>query len=221
MSPLTGSTAAAFSSRGYCNVMLEHLDEVLDLARSLGTITFDTRHPELYRRIHPQQIETATPNTLSSRYGLGSFPFHTDGAHWRYPPQYLFLYCENPGPGDRPTVLIDTQTWKIDSEFRRSLISDVWKTGHHRPQLCTVGDEFEDALSIRYDSACMEPLGERARELHEKIEQTIVDSASSSVNWSPGKLLIINNHRMLHARGAARECDVTRVLVRILVGGVQ
>jgi hypothetical protein len=44
-------------------------------------------------RLVPTLRESATPNTYSGIYGLGQFPFHTDLAHWRYPPHYIMLRC--------------------------------------------------------------------------------------------------------------------------------
>lgn len=49
---------------------------------------------------------SSTPNTYSGIFGLDSFPFHTDLAHWRLPPRYVLLRCVR-GFADVPTLLLD------------------------------------------------------------------------------------------------------------------
>src|SRR5438876_672320 len=83
------------------------LSDVQRIASSLGPVTWDPRHPEPVRFIHPQERLDATPNSLSSRHGTGMFPFHTDAAHWRHPPDYLLLYCCNPGGANRVSLLLE------------------------------------------------------------------------------------------------------------------
>lgn len=99
--------------QGYVFVPDTKLTEATAIARSLGEITTDRRSPDPYRAISPQTLEVAKANTLSRRYGMESFPFHTDVAHWNQPADFVFLYCESPGSGNRPTELIDTRQWHI------------------------------------------------------------------------------------------------------------
>jgi L-asparagine oxygenase len=200
---------------------LRSLEQVLEIARSLGVITWDERHPVPYRRIRPQSVKSATPNTLSSRYGEGRFPFHTDAAHWRVPPTFVLLYCESPGAGGRPTELIDTSSWQLNPKTRIALTSGVWRAAHKSPHLCSVAEESEGMLHFRYDSACMTPLGSVSCRLKEEIERQIQTSSVTRLSWSPGTLLVMNNQRILHARGGASVNDEGRTLLRVLVGGKQ
>src|SRR5271166_474912 len=73
------------------------LVEVQELARSLGEIA-PGRGRQLVERIIPQTPETAMSGSLSSRYGLGMLPLHTDTAHWSRPCRYLVLACAEIGP---------------------------------------------------------------------------------------------------------------------------
>ncbi|WP_206435101.1 hypothetical protein [Sphingobium yanoikuyae] len=43
-------------------------------------------------RLQANPAEAARPNTLSSRYGLGAFPMHTDNALASPPPRYI-IFC--------------------------------------------------------------------------------------------------------------------------------
>ena len=85
-------------------------DALLDLACQLGSPQPDPRDHLLVKDIHPQPKERANPNTLSSRYGLGAFPFHTEAAYLSAPPRFLLLYCVHPGDGARPTLLLDASS---------------------------------------------------------------------------------------------------------------
>jgi hypothetical protein len=45
-------------------------------------------------------------NSYSSRFGFGSFPMHTDFAHWFIPPRYVVLRCVV-GAKDVKTQVLD------------------------------------------------------------------------------------------------------------------
>lgn len=211
----------ALRDQGYAFISRIRLEDALAAVQGLGPITVDQRSPEPIRRISPQPIESAKTNTLSSRYGCGRFPFHTDAAHWEHPPDFVCLYCECPGSGDRPTELIDTSAWQMKFQLRVSLLSDIWKTGLQRPWLCTVGSEKDGDMRIRYDVGCMKPCGTAATKTQIEIERLIVASSRIAITWCSNSLLVINNFRMLHARGSSSRPDTDRVLCRTLIGGQQ
>ena len=195
--------------------------QLADIASGLGIITKDRRAPEAFRSISPERIESARPNTLSSRYGLGAFPFHTDAAHWTTPPDYVMLFCKNPGRGGRCTQLVDTHNLTKDGAIRQALKSAVWTTGHLSPHFCVAAHEAIDGLQMRYDPACMTPAGPESHKLQQLLDLRIAESTRSTIPWVKGSLLVIDNKRMLHARGKASTADPDRVLVRVLIGGVQ
>jgi len=58
-----------------------------------------------------------------------------------------------------------------------------------------------------------------ARELEALVEQRINYSEKAEISWEPECLLVIDNRRMVHARGASKRPDTNRVLKRILIGG--
>ena len=208
-------------TKGYIFLTDIELSRAHEVTKLFGRITADRRNPDPLRRISPQPLANSNPNTLSSRYGLDSFPFHTEVAHWETPADYLFLFCEDPGGGSRPTELIDTRKWPIDSRLRYSLLSNLWKTGHRSPKFCTVGCEANGDMKFRYDTGCMRPAGRDSAALHDRLQTLISCAQKSRVSWARNALLIIDNKRMLHARGVATRPDQDRVLVRILIGGQQ
>lgn len=205
---------------GFC--YLEAIDGpfVWDLATALGDPTADRRDPQLIRSIRPQDLTEAKENTLSSRYGLGPFPFHTDVAHWTTPARYVLLYCVDPGSGARPTLLSDSVRWNLSRTESRLLCNEVWKTGHRSPRLCTVGSMADGTVNIRFDPGCMLPLTEGARKTQQIIEAALGRAPQDRIDWRPGDLLVIDNYRVLHARGSTLARDTDRILERILVGGL-
>jgi len=195
------------------------VEKALSMAAGMGRVTHDPRHPDNVRRISPQSLELANPNTLSSRYGLGAFPYHTDVAHWRRPATLVFLYCENPGRASRPSLVMDSRTWDVSEHERQVLVQGVWRVAFLRPFLATIAAANLNGLLLRFDPGCMRPYGRRALAAQEVVTARLASCPAAQVFWRPGDLLILDNSRMLHTRGEARIADTDRVLCRILVGG--
>lgn len=189
--------------------------DLLDLAEALGGATSSKRNPEPIRSIVPVDVKNAPPNTLSSRHGLGAFPFHTDGAHWRVPPRYLLLYCEDAGRTRRPTLLLTAKVL-LAGHLRALLLNEIWTVSDGRRAFLTRAAS-RTASTLRLDVACMRATSRfSSTRLQEEIEQ----SPRWQVEWADGQLLLIDNRRCLHARsGPSNQDGRERVLKRILVGG--
>jgi len=219
----SGYTPHSFQSplKGEGYLLLRSIDEkaLWDVAASLGPIKTDPRHPQEIRFIRPQAISVAEPNTLSSRYGMNSFPFHTDAAHWQLPPTYVLLYCVEIGSGNRPTYLIDSRSWGLTKSELSALSSAVWRTGHAKPFLCTVTCPSDDGFTIRYDPGCMSPRSISGVKAAELIATKLSNAEYVTIEWQRGDLLVIHNQRLLHARGPAERADPDRVIARLLIGG--
>lgn len=125
---------------GYSFTRGVYQGDLINIVQHLGPIEVDPRSPEPIRNICPQPVCSAKPNTLSSRYGIEAFPFHTDAAHWQYPARYLVLYCVDPGEGKRPTILQDSFSWQLNDNETDLACRDLWATGHFRPRLCTLAE---------------------------------------------------------------------------------
>ena len=218
---LAADVRSEIGHKGFATISGIQLADVMSLAKDLGEVTMDKRSPDLYRRISPQNQDVTKINTLSSRYGMGEFPFHTDVAHWKKPASYVLLYCEDVGAGHRPTQLIDTQAWSISTSLRHSLTCELWKSGYISPMLCTVGSDVNGDLSIRYDLGCMRPTGTKSHKLKKQLGELVLSSQKMTINWTCGLLVLIDNTRILHARGQACVPDTDRVIIRVLVGGKQ
>jgi alpha-ketoglutarate-dependent taurine dioxygenase len=64
----------------------------------------------------------------------------------------------------------------------------------------------------------MAPVTSGAMKALEIMRESIVTSRELSVRWRQGDLLVVDNQRLLHARGSAARPDEDRVLARILIG---
>ena len=213
------SIKECLSTNGYCTLRGFERSQLLGFAHEFGTPTVDPRNPYPIRALSPQHVSKANPNTLSSRYGLLPFPFHTDVAHWRTPARILLLYCVSPGSGQRSTSLIDSLQWKLSDEDLHILCTSIWRSGHVRTFLCTAMESEENSLCIRYDPGCMMPYSESANDARVILQRLIEISSLAQIDWSEQTLLILDNTRMLHARGAALAPDTDRVIERVLIGG--
>jgi L-asparagine oxygenase len=203
---------------GYLLVSGVKSEQLLDFVEPLGPVRIDPRDREPVRDLRPQSLHEATPNTLSSRYGIDSFPLHTDAAHWKEPARFLVLHCVHPGSGMRPTHVQDCLSWNWEQDDQRNASREVWKTGHLRPQLCTVGWYSGGRFRMRFDQACMSPLTTRAVLLGRRLTGYIKAARLVQIQWEAGLTLVIDNQRMLHCRGKAACPDSDRLLQRILIG---
>lgn len=204
---------------GYCILDDVQHCEILNIATSLGTPTVDPRHPDVIRSLSPQDIARANPNTLSSRYGLDQFPFHSDTAHWRCPAKYILLYCGRSGAGRRQTFIIDSRQWILTTEELHLLTTSVWRSRYVRPFLCSPLEMVGAMWSVRYDLGCMTPYSPQSFKARTVLNKHIEASPNVRIDWYEGMLLILDNHRILHARGPSPVDDRDRIIERVLVGG--
>lgn len=209
---------SALDRDGFCTALGVRDIDLLRLIEPLGRVRVDPRNPEPVRDIQPQQADAAKPNTLSSRYGTGGFPFHTDTAHWDRPARYLLLYCVSPGDGMRPTRLQDSRAWQLTDQEMDLACRALWAVGHRRVRLAHLAVRVRGRLLVRYDMDCMRPMTSEASELKALLQHRIETTVETSNIWEPGSLLVIDNHRMVHARGVAPKPDANRLLKRILIG---
>jgi len=71
---------------------------------------------------------------------------------------------------------------------------------------------------IRYDTACMTPVGPDGAELRETLQDALARSWRREVDWQPGQIVVIDNWRALHGRSAAGgRTSTDRKLLRVYV----
>jgi hypothetical protein len=170
--------------------------------------------------LRPTSSEEAHRRSLSATHGLGEQPLHTDGAHLTVPPHYLVLHAAR--PNGTPTLV-----WSLYSRLTNPDYPTVPPLPGLRAGLFLVRSGKErfltaarEAGGLRYDPGCMTPCDQRARDAVRYFES--LASKAHRHGWTePDQVLVIDNRRTLHARGAVSAADVDRELTRVAyhVGG--
>lgn len=201
---------AVFSGRGSTVGILQ--DQVMRIARQLGSPRPSRKGGQLVDHLRPTSVNAAKPKSLSALYGVGTFPWHTDGAHWPVPPRYLVLACVQAAVKTAPTKVWDA---------RRSLALNNPAAQRANFRVCNGAHSFYATATsplqpfYRYDPGCMTPLDPSARHLQDAIkdEGTWI---SDQIVWKPGLIAVIDNWRCLHRRENATQ-DSARYLLRTTV----
>lgn len=196
---------ASLEERGIAEVHGDEPSEGQALAEALG-------------RADPREIlrgsvaDAAPPSSLSAMHGRGDFPWHTDSAASESPPRYLVLCAaEVESPATR-TAWLDPQN---DPKM-----ADVW--GELRRAVVRVRDRRGNAFAVRvvrrragirmmrWDMRAFEPVDADLAAAVQTAEPTAL------VEWQPGKIVVIDNWRVLHRR-LALHAGENRVLHRYKV----
>jgi alpha-ketoglutarate-dependent taurine dioxygenase len=177
--------------------------ELAILASRLGKIAS-------HRVLRARESAAAPADTLTARHGLGAFPMHTDGATQPTPPRWLVMRALT--PTDTATVLYDA-TPAVADPVNRSLLRRPWavvpggaRHAFYAPILQPLGCGWR----IRYNRACMHPTAGTSQ------PDCLTLLAGREHRWEPGEALIIDNWRVLHARGPVATGE-SRQLERISV----
>lgn len=165
--------------------------------------------------------EEAAPNTYSGNFGLHRFPFHTDLAHWRWPPRYLLLRCQI-GYHDVPTLLIDGRTL-IDAISQDILARAIFKPRRPRDGALVLLRLLEPAMNgadlLRWDEIFLRPASRVGHTADTQVRDWLAKSYPSSIAlFRPGDTLIIDNWRMLHARSLIPRGREKRSIQRVYLG---
>ena len=156
-------------------------------------------------------VETIlTPNklnhnliTLSSVFGLNSFPLHSDGANLIVPPMIIII--ENISFSDIKTkTIIHHLEYVINNQ---ELINMQLLVKHNR------ADFISNFYTQRSSDICFFRWNELVTFLIEKNNINLIEflkcDNSAEITWEQGKKLIINNWMCLHGRNAVLFDDLS------------
>lgn len=177
----------------------------------LFSLLRDTRHPGLrVSKLRPRLEFDAKPNSLSSRYGAGRFPPHTDFAREDVPPRYVALVCTVKRPA--LTLLYDPATGIEASDLGDSL----FRVDAGRKKFsCHFASKRSGAHFVRYNIDLMTPQNDAARRVADAVSNALTPVAE--VSWEKNSVVIFDNWRLLHGRASA-EYDVSGWLWRFAWG---
>ncbi|WP_460678410.1 Fe(II)-2OG oxygenase family protein [Mucilaginibacter koreensis] len=193
--------------------------EYINFAQRLGTIIPSRIDGPLIDTLIPKDTILANKPSLSMRYGLGAFPYHTDGAYLRVPPKYIMFRYEAGIDSPTPTIINPILKYTCESELK-PLEREFWfvrgrNLDFYSP-IITANKEHT-RLFMRYDINCMISRKETSV-LEDIINSTRFKQKEVAIDWFPKKVLIINNWETLHKRPSVKiEEQSKRCLKRILI----
>ena len=205
------------ANEGYS--LLEHVSEydMWTVANGLGSPVGEARDGETIKLLQPRASGLSVKNTLSSKYGTGSFPFHTDAAYWYRPPRFLLLRCINPGESGRCTLLLDSYTCFLADQWDL-LTQAIFDVAGSRPFLATIGHVSPNKkFMLRLDRDCMKPSNRMASRALAMVSARIIETKATEISWQSGTLLVIDNFRLLHARAVSPLPDPQRLHQKVLI----
>ncbi|WP_083837285.1 TauD/TfdA family dioxygenase [Gordonia effusa] len=174
---------ALLSLRGWTWTDEEHVFSTL--AARLGTT--EVRGQIL----RPTVVDDARKGTHSATVGLGEFPWHTDGAIALNPPQWMVLRCIE---ANQPTsTQICIPTGDLRRALRRLTLLIRQESGRkaYLPAFVNSGPK---EWRLRWDPRAIVIGPDDARAAVESAQPT------DEVAWQPGRILILDNHRVMHRR---------------------
>lgn len=149
--------------------------------------------------------------SLSGRFGRGVFPLHTDGAHTLRPPDLVGLWSR--GASEIATLVADG----LDPALGVPSLRDSWVVEPRggRASFYAIPWRIRGTHSrLRLNVACM--YHRRTGGIPSDVREALSAVPRQRVVWRPGRLLLINNKRMLHGREALPESE-SRSLLRFEV----
>lgn len=218
------SIASALHSRGYVFLpAYEPSRSGAEVACALGCPIALGSGPAVHV-LTPRRKEVSTPNTYSGLFGYGIFPFHTDFAHWRQPPRYLFLRTVV-GYTDVPTLITDSAEiiGSVGARIlRRAFVRPRRPVNGSMPLLRLYDAASSDQNLVRWDQTFIQPASEAGRLGFARFKDALDKVVPVAVPLAEqGDTLIIDNWRMLHARSAVPEACKDRLLERAYLGDVR
>lgn len=197
-------------------------EELLNLARHIGSPVSSRLNGNIIDELRPTNKEQANPKSLSAIHGTGSFPLHTDTAHWRIPARYVILHAKEITLDDHSTSILDLNRIKFDEKENELLSRGMFKIVNGRNSfLSTIRGNVDQTRSLRYrfDRGCMEPSNKSGIEAYNLFCEKLDSVPTEVIRWERGNVLIIHNWRCLHGRNNIDKANYQngRTLERLLV----
>jgi hypothetical protein len=142
-------------------------------------------------------------NSLSSRFGYGEFPLHTDGVGMPLPPLLILLRVKSEDSSMQPTR-IATIKWPNESSKKYELLAEtqmvvnVGSTRFYSPIINR--KTSRRAEFIRYNPSCM-TAPQAGSDFVETLDCIIKNAQVKDIFWKTGTVIALNNWRILHGRG--------------------
>lgn len=158
--------------------------------------------------LNPSSKEDAVPNSISAKVGTGRQPLHVDGSHLPQPPKFIAMWSWE--VSTTPTLLYSDP------------IKDLCEAAGQGVFMVRPGEGGKDFLAtahdskgLRFDPLCMTPMDTYSSRITRAMENPSEDRVGR-FEWDvPGKVLLIRNRMILHAREAVSDGDENRAIYRM------
>jgi hypothetical protein len=213
---------------GFCvrHRLAPHMTTI-EVAQAIGTvINLEKLLPSgsipTVQSLRPKKMREVRQNQYSGNYGLGSFPLHTDLAHWAIPPHYFLLRCVV-GSNDVFTYVL---AWEpiIDLVGPTLLQKAVFCARRRRigySGLVRTMTHLNGTDILRWDPIFLKPLNPDARMLASTMRDSTCECGVVSILLNePGDTLIVDNWRALHGRSEVTPQGMRRRVDRVYLSEV-
>lgn len=192
---------AALREHGFWLTTAEQ-SELKGLALALG-------RPSSWEVLLPKTQAAGRVGSFSSTFGLGAFPWHTDGAIAACPPRYLFLRA--PQASITKTDLLDIPAaGNLSAVLRRAVLRR--RQSHGPPRYFSASEVIDGHRLYRWDPHKLDLC--TGADVAMPGDQHV---PHASVSWEAGTTVVIDNWRCLHRREAMREQVSERTLERLYI----
>ena len=213
---------ARLRSRGWVSLNVswtcesEFRERLHTIAAGIGVPVATRPGNTLCDTLVPTRSANARARSLSKIHDVGEFPLHVDTAHWLTPCRYIVLACIQPGYGSPATLLMDTQQVQLNDSQTALLHGAPLRVRNGRKSY------FSTILSkerpfVRFDQGCMTPTSSDGATALDIYSRHNWPDSIEAVRWKTGKVVVIDNWRILHGREASHDMDSDRKLLRISI----
>jgi hypothetical protein len=208
-----------FGNRGWMpigNVASEA--ELLNVAQQIGQ-PIKGANGKFIAELTPKEVLDANPLTLSESFGTDRFPLHTDTAFWSIPAKYLLMRLV--GDYRRTTLILpfSAVVRRLGNRFAASSECSVWTVKTPASiNYCSFRFRSRSTVGRRYDSQCMNPVNDAAKETDYRMREIIWTEDCERVRWSECNTILVSNWESLHGRGAAPDSEGQRLIQRVYIG---
>lgn len=199
------------------DISTHHLSQRLGSVIDVESILPQSGVPNVQQlKPHPKQYFPET--RYSGIYGLGSFPLHTDLAHWATPPRYFLLRCINGTPSVAtyllPVSAIENNVGRL--VLRQSLFKPRRPNRYGQSILLGMRAYKNGDFLFRWDNIFLAPMNSSARALSQFMQNldNCFEHMVSVYLENTGDTLIVDNWHMLHGRSEAF-CSKERLIERV------
>lgn len=191
-----------------------------EIIRCLGPIIPQGKGKTEYRDLVPYEAASAPPASMSSVIGTGEQPMHTDSAYLPSPPRFIALHCLGAGEFPCPTHLWIADHDLMLKERPMPLAEPKWifRGGGHSPFYSSIMEVRGGQIRTRFDPLCMRLSSADPRAMGEAQLTLTGYTQHLLIEWKQGSLLVLDNWRCLHARGAGADKSPSRKLRRWSIG---